>query len=114
MTKEQQFNQEGRRINNAIDISAEKKGGYAFTGQVMASIKVDELDKLKRYNAILLSTMKEIAVGYERSTVIDDNVLCKYFIGKAQEAIRKVEPEPETTLNPLFQDIVNNFLNSHT
>lgn len=102
-TKEQQFNQEQNRTYRAIDRLEETK----------TKLREENLN-LQLQNSILLNTMKEIAVKYpEKQTAKQAKLLCQYLIAKAQEAVRKVKPEPEETLNPLFQDIVNTFLNSN-
>lgn len=96
-------------------IGSMKTSSDTFKEYVLNSVNPQKYNFVVIQNKILLDALKKIAVKYPEDNNPDSpEILCKYLISTAQEAIRKVEPEPETTLNPLFQDIVNNFLNSHT
>lgn len=119
MTKEQQLRQEDINLTNAMDREAEKRnlaarlleeltpGGSEFYNDpqycfdfVKAQLRSipsqvlpfkKENEKLKQDNAILLSTMKEIAVNYPvEQNPKQDKILCEYLIARAQYAVNKV------------------------
>lgn len=91
MTKEQQFNQEDKAIVRAMDRKEENKN--------------DTILNLQLQNSILLNALKEIAVVYPEDNNTDSaEILCKYLIAKAREAIDKIEPE---TIHPLIKNIID-------
>lgn len=101
MTKEQQLKQESISINNSMDKSAEQKGGYAFTGQIMACIKVEELDKLREdnlnlqlQNSILLNTNKEVLkalIEFRAKYFYENGLVTGHLYKDITEIIKKFE-----------------------
>lgn len=76
--------------HSIVDQERRVRAGIAIAHEIHRNER-NEYEKLKQDNAILLSTMKEIAVNYpETNNSYQDTELVKYLIARAKETVYKI------------------------